>query len=373
LSLRAQQSNLDDFMLESWDCFVAIAPRNDNFHPLQTAQWVKKIIILFFLLPSIALAQQNNISVDSQVDKSAIHIGDVVKYSVTVTHVPGVKVQMPGKAANLGAFEIRDYKDYDPEKINNQIVLRTDYFISTFDVGEFEIPPLTFRYTVAGDTTEHELKTETLKIVVESMKPSEAGDIRDIKAPLTLPRDWRKLILWGSIALGILLAIAAAVYVWWRKKTGKSLLPQKIEPPRPPHEVALEELTALKNSSLLAEGKIKQYYIRVSEIIRRYIEGRYFIIAMELTTFELVERLRGAEADSEIIDLVHNFLAPCDLVKFAKYRPTADENADIIEKAFAIVERTKLVYDTTPAVEGVSKTEPTQSEKLEIEEIAEAK
>ncbi len=336
-----------------------------------------KVIILFLLSSHIVMAQQSNISVDSQVDKSAIHIGDVVKYSVTITHAPGVQVQMPGKAANLGAFEIRDYQDHDPQKINGQILLRTDYFISTFDVGEFEIPSLTFRYTIPPDTTAHELKTETLKIVVESMKPSEAGDIRDIKAPLTLPSDWRKLMLWGSVALGVLLVIAAALYVWWRKKSGKSLLPQKVAPPRPPHELAFEELTALKTSSLLAEGKIKAYYIRVSEIIRRYIEGRYFIIAMEMTTFELVKRLRGAEAEPKIVDLIHDFLAQCDLVKFAKYWPTADENADILEKAIAIVERTKLVYDTTPAAEktaeAVSQTEPAQVENLEIEEITEQK
>lgn len=333
-------------------------------------------IFSLFLLAAYPLAAQHSVSIDSRIDKNTIRIGDVVTYSITVTRSPEVEMIWPGMAANLGAFEIRSYEPPRSEKKNGLIEDRVAYTISTFDVGEFEIPPLTFRYTVSDDTTQHLLQTEKLKIVVESLKPSEAGDIRDIKGPLSLPVSYRQLILWGSIALAVALLLSALYYVYQRKKAGKSLLPKKTEPPRPPHAAALEALHDLKSSSLLAEGRVKEYYIRVSEIIRRYIEGRYFICALELTTYELIERLRAADVEPEMVQLIQEFLDACDLVKFAKYRPTADENQQVLERAFEIVERTKLVYDQ-PAAE-TEQPEPAQREVSQrapvlTEEVEEAK
>ena len=84
---------------------------------------------------------------------------------------------------NLGGFEIRDYNQYQPRSEKEKIVHQVDYIISTFDVGDFDIPPVEIGYKIQPDTVEKILKTENIKIVVESVKPSEDGDIRDIKPP----------------------------------------------------------------------------------------------------------------------------------------------------------------------------------------------
>src|SRR4030042_871365 len=109
----------------------------------------------------------------SEVDKSRITIGDLILYTVTVTHDEWVKPELPGLAANLGGFEIRDYNVHEPEKLKGLVVSTVDYTISTFLTGEFEIPPLTIAYTTTADTTRYFLSTEPIKITVESMKPSE--------------------------------------------------------------------------------------------------------------------------------------------------------------------------------------------------------
>lgn len=299
-------------------------------------------IFLYFAHPGFG---EGTISVDSKVDKSTIRIGDLVTYSVIVTHSPELQVERPDLGANLGAFEIRDYQVHEPREQDGEIIERVDYTISTFDVGEFEIPPLTFYYTVGDDSTRHELKTQRLQIVVESLKPSEAGDIRDIKRPWSLPRDYRTLILWGSIILAVLILLGISLYIWYRKRTGRGVLPQKVEPPRPAHEIALEQLRELQQSSLLQEGKVKQFYIELSDIIRHYIEGRYFIVALELTTAELIADLQETNVEPEHVQLIHAFLQRCDLVKFAKYMPTETEIAQDVESAFRIVDETKLVYE----------------------------
>ena len=302
-------------------------------------------------MPSFAFAQESSISIDSKVDKSTITIGDLVTYSIIVTHEAEVQVELPELGANLGAFEIRDYTVYEPVSQNTKSIAQFDYIISTFEVGEFEIPPLSFFYSFPPDSTKHVLKTRKLKILVESLKPSEEGDIRGIKDPLVLPRNYRKWIIWGSIGFASLILACALFYIWRRKRAGKGLLPEKIVPARPAHEIALEELTAIKESSLLQEGKVKEFYVQISEVIRRYVEGRYFIVAMELTTFELIENLQRSEISAEEIEMFHEFLITCDLVKFAKYKPTSAKNSANLDEAFEIVERTKLVYEEPEELE----------------------
>ncbi len=301
--------------------------------------------LLAAIICGVAWAGQSAISIDSQVDRSTIRLGDWLTYTVTVTRQPEVEVEMPGLGANLGAFEVRNYHVYDAEEADGTLIERVAYIITTFDVGEFEIPPLVFRYTLPGDSTAHELKTRPIKIVVESMKPSEAGDIRDIKDPLAMLRDWRKIVLWSSVALAVLVLAATLVYLWRRKKAGKGWFPEKVEPPRPAHELAFEALDALRASSLLDEGAVKEFYIRISEIIRRYIEGRYFIPALERTTGELVREMQAANVEPEDVERIQQFLQQCDRVKFAKYRPSAEETERAVGLAYEIVDRTKLIYE----------------------------
>jgi len=283
---------------------------------------------------------KGKVSIESSVDRSRITIGDLITYTVKITRDPDVKVELPGLAANLGQFEIRDYKVHEPRKEKGKIIDQFDYIISTFDIGEFEIPPLSIFYTLPGDTIRQELKTQAIKIVVESLKPSEEGDIRDIKDPLELPRDWGPIIWAAAISLGVL-AAGFGVFYYLRRRARRVLAPEKVEPPRPPHEVAYEALEQLRQSDLLARGEIKLFYIHISEIIRRYVEGRYGIDAMEMTTTELLERLRQDTMPEEHVLLVQEFLEACDLVKFAKYIPTEEENERALSLAFEIVDRTK--------------------------------
>jgi hypothetical protein len=307
---------------------------------------------LLIVLGNLPLwGEPGSISIESKVDRAKITIGDRVRYSIIVTHGDSVKVEMPEFGLNLGAFEILDYNDHDPVRQNDQIVQIRDYIISTFDVGEYEIPAVAVQFTVAGDTARKELKTESIKINVESLKPSETGDIRDIKPPFEIERDWKSIIRISAAALAIILIGILIFYFIKRRREGKSLLPMREKPARPSHEVALEALDNLVKSSLLADGELKQFYIQLSDIIRTYVEGRYFIIALEMTTGQLISTMRQSNIESEVIQLIENFLVTCDFVKFAKYRPTQEETDVIVTQAYDIVNTTKLLpqFEATDA------------------------
>lgn len=313
------------------------------------------------------------VTIEARVDKNKIKIGDLIRYSIIISHDSDVTVELPELGANLGQFEIRDYNDLAPEKRGGEIIQRREYIISTFDIGEYEIPPVSIRYRLPGDTTWQELATEQIKIMVESLKPSEAGDIRDIKPPLVIERDWKQYIRYGIAAMLALAIGILSFIVIKRIRQGKGLIPRAEKPPRPPHEVALEALEQLLQGSLLQTGQVKQFYSQISEIIRRYIEGRYFIPAIEMTTTQLLDAMTEAEIESDVVQLVEDFLLACDLVKFAKYIPTEEENQKAIAQAFEIVNRTKIVIEEK--VETVADTLAQSAEAAmagEVDQKAEA-
>ncbi len=320
---------------------------------------------LWMLLSVAAVFSQNSgISIESKVDRSSIHIGDVIRYSVIITHDPGVQLQTPSLAVNLGMFEIRDYKVQEPRKENGKIIEQTDYLVSTFDTGEFEIPSLQIGYSTGTDTTRKFLKTEPIKIVVQSLNPDQAGDIRDIKMPLVPPREYKNLIL---LITGVVLALAIAIvgfYYLKRRKEGKSFLPKRQKPPRPAHELALEALEKLVAGDLLSAGKVKEYYIELSEIIRQYVEGRYFLDALEMTTTQLLDKMKQEQINADAIQMMREFLDACDLVKFAKYIPTDEETQIVTRLAFDFVQQTKLVI-SAPTEEIVTGESTESREKKE--------
>lgn len=299
---------------------------------------------LVILLASADLASgQGEISLSASVDKAVITIGDLITYTVTVNRENGVEVKLPTLGQNLGGFEIRDYKVIPSTEKDGRVIDRVDYTISTFEVGEFQIPPVDIAYTVPPDTVQKVLRTESINITVESVKPSEEGDVQDIRPPWEIPFNWRPVVIGVSLGLLILLLMVGLFFYFKKKKRGESILPRKIEPPRPPHEIAYKELESLGASDLLERGEVKLYYSEISDIIRRYVEGRYEIVALELTTRQLLDGLRAVQIDEDIIIIFRNFLQECDLVKFAKMVPSAEGNEGIMKMAVRIVDETRWV------------------------------
>lgn len=121
-------------------------------------------------------------------------------------------------------------------------------------------------------------------------------------------------------------------------------------PPEPPFDRAVRELALLKEKDLLGKGKIKQFYIELSDILRRYIEGRYEIAAVEATTYELKRVLRHPELPSEKTQEILTFLGRADLVKFAKFTPTPEFPENDYEFVRGFIIATKPIEIAVEAV-----------------------
>ena len=324
-------------------------------------------VLFGLILITSGLVAQSLIRVQAEVDKSVITIGDRVTYTLTIQHEKGLHIEQPGPGANLGQFEIKDYHIEDPVEKDNLVTQQFKYEISVFDTGRFVIPPFPVAFSESDTSRKYQLiQSEPIEIFVRSVLTSEDAEIKDIKPPISIPFNYRKWILYGSAGLLIIAGTLLVLYIIRQRKRGIPLFRKEVI--RPAHEIALEALAELKPEwqQMLENGEHKLLFTRLSEIMRQYLENRFFVKALEETTYEIIESLKDLELSGESEQQVQEILELSDLVKFAKYIPQKDETQSIFEKIELFIEETKIVFepvenkievDASEVVKSTDKTE----------------
>ncbi len=318
--------------------------------------------LILFILVQVAISQteQPLIEVTSAVDTTRITIGDRINYTITIDQVESMPVERPGEGVNLGQFEIKDYKVHDPLAVDGRISQKFEYVISVFDTGKFVIPAFPVAYFPTDSLTDYKLiEASQITIYVESVIQDEERQLRDVKAPIDIPYNylWLISVLASIILIGVLAYMGYRLYKK-RKESGYLIKPP--EPPRPAHEIAQEALELLIGKNLIEKGEVKLYYSEVSEIIRRYIEGRYYVPALEKTSTEILLELNNQDLAEEASATVKSLLELSDLAKFAKYYPADKENKEVIIWARNFIDLTKFVYEAEKS------TEPELSENIVV-------
>ena len=158
------------------------------------------------------------------------------------------------------------------------------------------------------------------------------------------------------VALIVLGALAGGVYYYWRKKKQKQDLLAHIKVIIPPHREALTALRALEEKKLWQQGMVKQYYSEATEIIRHFFERRWNIIALELTTDEILMQMKHIPDALNVWKEMESFFITADLVKFAKYEPSPAEHENEMRSAYEIV---RVMVPKAPVA-----TEPQQQEAV---------
>lgn len=304
---------------------------------------MKKVFFTICLL-SIGIAQ---VRISVSLNKDQILIGDRVVYQVEIQFPESLKIYMPKAGTNLGAFEIKDYNVYDPSKNKGVVSQKFEYLISTFTVGNYVIPPIGI-IAVHPSGKMDTLLTPPLTLTVKSLIEGaslDTLDIKDIKHPLPLPFPWKKYAFIGVILIFLLLAWQT--YRFWRKRKSAGLgFFEFISPPKSPWELAFEKLDNLERQNLLEQNEFKEYYDKLTDILREYLEGRFDIPALELSTTETLENIHNITLDSENIShevfsmSVEGLLRRADMAKFAKWFPDRKSADEDFGKVREIIQRT---------------------------------
>ncbi|MEJ2053162.1 MAG: hypothetical protein P8X42_04505 [Calditrichaceae bacterium] len=295
------------------------------------------IILMAFAMKGLYAQDQALIEVNSEVDTSVITIGDRINYTITINRDKNLQIKKPGEGLNLGMFEIKDYNFPEPVEKDGRIIEKYEFNISVYDTGKFTIPPFPIAYFPEGtDSTFKIIKADPIDIYVKSViSGDDAKELKDIKFPIRIPFNYRFWVSIGVVVV-LLLLIAYLAYLVWKRRKEKGYI---FSPPPPP----------------------------ISDIIRAYLEGRYFFSALEETTAEIMRDAQKQVEQEELLIDLKNILEISDLVKFAKYFPEENEINDVKIQALNFINVSKLIYEEvdTGEINDVPR-EPEQAEVIPV-------
>jgi len=264
-------------------------------------------------------------------------IGDPVTVEVKMSVRPGLELLDFEYGETLGEWEVERVKKGSLEMAAGRATRLDTIILTTYLPGEIEVPSVAVPFRLP-DGQAGEFRSAPFKIKVAPLplrKGEKPGHWRDLKSPQGM------LSAWWFIGLGLLAAAAAGF--WWyyqRRKKLEAAAGITREPPQPPEEAARQRLKVLQESNLLAGGESKVYYIELSDILRRYLEGRFNVPAIDRTTHELFRELKSTAIKRPEQMVIREMLERSDMVKFAKGLPSENE-AHIDWQAVAdFVERT---------------------------------
>jgi len=301
--------------------------------------WGGLLAVLLVAGPAAASVQ-----VRARAEPDTTTIGSPVRYVLEVVAGPGVEIVMAQPTEALGKFEIVDFGDEPPRTEDGKQVIGRWFTVRSFEVGNHLVPSPPVSFRAPGEPLTAVTPIET-RISIDSLVDRATGvqDLRDIKPPRPVPRDWRPFVVVGA-GLATLLALAVLVR-WLRRRPRAAPAP----PPVPAEARARRALAELAARGLLERGAFKEYYAALSTIVRVYLEERFGLRAPEMTTEEfLLATARNAELTRPQRSALGAFLRESDLVKFARHVPALAD----AERAFAAAGR--FVDETAPRPEAAA-------------------
>ncbi|MEI8047762.1 MAG: hypothetical protein WCI92_10325 [Bacteroidota bacterium] len=277
-------------------------------------------------------------------DTSSIRIGERVQLRLNATLPKTASIFWPVISDTLtGKVEVSAKSKVDTNATSRKdfVTYSQNIVITSFDTGFHYIPAFTIHYAYSGDTSRHELLSESVYLKVRAVEVDTTRAIRDIRGPIQAPLTFAELVPYLAAVAILALIIGLIWYYLWRKRMNKPLFPVLTRPLGPPWEIALQNLVLLEEKKLWQNGKIKEYYSELTDILRHYLNQQHGIEAMEMITSEILSAydLAGLQADSR--HLLAKTLEKADYAKFAKAIPQRSENELSMTQARQFIETTK--------------------------------
>ncbi len=295
-----------------------------------------------------------NATVKAVLDSQKILIGDQINLDLSVEFTHDTPITWPAfKDTITGQIEIVQSSIPDTiKKKTGETIIHQRLVITSFDTGVIVLPPITFIFNNDSSQT---LSTEELTILVSDVAVEMEEEIKDIKEPYDVPFNWKKWLLYGLIILLVLGLIVAAILLIRKRRRKPEELLARPKPKRPAHEIALEKLEELRQKKLWQNDQTKQFYIELSDITREYIEFRFDVLALEMTTDETIWALKREGLEELKMAPLKRLLQMSDLAKFAKYKPVSNENEQSFDIARMFVNSTLVMPLDQPKTEGEEK------------------
>lgn len=312
--------------------------------------------ILFQILFSAAFyiaAHGQEVEVKSSFDTTSIYIGDQIGYTIEINQPAQLKLEIPFFKDTLNKnIEIISGPATDSTIENGRISIIQKYLITSFDSGRYQLSPVFAESREGNNIKRYYSEYALLEVKRVRITPADTtAQIFDIIKPYRAPVTLGEILPWALLVVLLSALIWLSIRYFRRfRKSKEGIEPELIHDPA--HIIAFRELTILRDEQLWQKGEIKYYYTRLTEILRKYLENRYAVYSLEMTTSETLDALvkTGFKKENSY-KLLKNVLTGADLVKFAKYNPEPSENDIHFQSSWEFVEATKMI-DIPAPVEG---------------------
>ena len=350
------------------------------------------LLLMVMLVAGVARAQVPTLS--ARFSRDSIEVGDVVEYIIDIEKDVATEIGLPDFDGNLSPKELKEqakaklkmstYEEYDEDIFElieeypldtimsegRRLQLRKRYLLAVMETGNIPIRPTILYFDKNREQPDTLVSDDTLVLSVarymeldttlflKADPTSQQGFGVDSELAGSMLKDEgiytqknlpfifaeiRDYAIYGLIAL-IILSLVAWYIVWYiRNKWQGRVRDVKPAPKLPPHVIAIKALDELRNRKLWQNGKHKLYYSTLTEILRVYIEGRWAVGALEMTSDEIISALRDIDIKYDSRSNLVAILRTADMVKFAKALPDAEENEQLFTYAYYFVENTKSV------------------------------
>ncbi len=310
------------------------------------------LLLLLFLLPGTRAPAQapTNRTVNARADLASkeITIGDQLYLDINISAPSGTKVLPidPALVDDLPGAEVIKDEELREVATSPELLLEQRFLITSFDTGYVTIPALPIYFEDAFGLRDTAYTNELL-LTVKGAVVSAEDDILPIKPIMEEPRN---LSDYWWVFLFLLVVALVLGYREYRRRQNAVAPPPP--PPPPAHERALAQLDALEAQALWQNGRTEAYYVELTRVLRRYLEDRFRIPALEQTTRQITGELRErAGLDQDQREELSELLQLSDLVKFAQATPAEELHPRGMQRVRKFVRETGMeaVTETPPA------------------------
>ena len=310
---------------------------------------VKMKRVLSFIIGLVAAlnVSAQNVNVETKIDSIQMFVGEQVHITLTVTMGEKQHLKMPVFKASQYITPGVEVLGSDPADTisldNNMISVSKKYTLTSFDEKLYYLPPM--KVTVDGKLYESKsLALKVLTVNVDMKHPENFFGPKDVQNNPFEWNDW-SLIFWFSVLMVILCGIGYYLYLIYKGHKPVSVNIKMIKRLLP-HQKAMNEIEQIKANKMVTSENAKEYYTRLTDTLRKYIEDRFGFSAMEMTSSEIISRLQDT-GDQKMIEELKGLFRTADLVKFAKYSTLINENDMNLVNAIDFINSTKIENQAT--------------------------
>ena len=318
-----------------------------------------KRIFIFIILTVCTLATMAQVSVEAKIDSLEMVIGQQTDVTVTVTAKEGDQVEFPNfkplQQIIPGVEIVESGPMTTSGKSDGSCLFQRNYTLTSFDGKLYYLPP----FAVKVNGKEYKSKSLALKVLEIEVDTTNVDKFFGPKDVQDNPFSWQEwsVIFWLSLIM--LAMISITYYLYLRLRDNKPIVAKiRIIKRLLPHQKAMKEIEAIKADKMVMSENQKEYYTKLTDTLRKYIEERYGFRAMEMTSSEIIDRLTETQ-DSQALDELRLLFNTADLVKFAKYSTLINENDMNLVNAIEFINKTKVENQVEEIVE---KPQMTQEE-----------